>query len=243
MIKSIPRIALAAMLMVVYCAKPSAPEDPAYFVSTPMPDELAELSALYLSGEIQAPQELYDRVHRDLEIIRNQYGSEYAVVQDNDFDDLFIPSCFSATVDSTIVNALFDDYHDPIDSLHAVHECSSFDVVFDHGTAYLHCEFAGRRHPKRVLEDYLQLPGFLDGSICFYVWNGFDTPKVYAPRMWADTISYLFSLHADYYVYITSTESGVSAADVWHPAVEPDPPTWWPEARKNRESLFAWLNE
>lgn len=41
---------------------------------TPLPDEEAEVMALWMSGEIEAPMDLYTRIHNDLQSIRRDFG-------------------------------------------------------------------------------------------------------------------------------------------------------------------------
>lgn len=202
-------IITAALLTLIHCAKPNQPEEPSYFVKTPMPDELAELSALYLSGEILAPQELYDRVHRDLEVIRAEYGNGYIVIQENDFCDQISASCFTAYLDSLHFNSIEVGEYTAWDSLNMLYQ-------FDDGSFYayppgksVYMEFQGRKNPKVLIASYLQLPGFLNAHLCFPVYNGFGVRRMYAPRISSDTISYWFDDGEGGNLYFVSTPPNV----------------------------------
>ena len=237
------------LALVPGCSKPNRHIEPPYYVSTPMPDEAAELVTLYLSGEILAPAQLYERVHKELEQLRNEYPAEQAKTQMEQFNRAFAASAMSCQVDSQTFAAITQGTYTAWDSLNAVHQFKSFMPYHHPGMPYyFFFQFEGRRHPKRLAEAYRILPGFLQtwmesGGI------GFGCIPSFFPRMSGNTITYLATNYpwggdCGYYQfwYYASSGGGVGFFGYWERRDREEPPHWWLEAEKNIDEWSQWLH-
>lgn len=236
------------LVLVMACGKPTRHTEPPHYVATPMPDEAAELVALYLSGEVLAPLQLYERVHKELEQLRDEYPQEEAAKQISYFDEAIGASVIDCQVDSQTFTAITQGEFTAWDSLNALYHLQSFTPYHHPGMSYyLFLQFEGRRHPKRLAEAYRLLPGFLGtwmagGAI------GFGCIPSFFPRMSGNTITYLATNYpwggdCGYYQfwYYASSGGGVGFFGFWERNDHGEPPHWWSEAEKNMDEMFEWM--
>lgn len=154
---------------------------------TPLPDAEAELAALWLSGEIEAPEDLYQRIHNDLAAIRSAAGH----------DPVLDSISFSMPWEIGIL--LFDlglfgadelrNHQSPIwDSLNALYK-----PVLD--SNYQRALFPGRLHPERLAESYARVSQISDGGVGIYAhatFGGWWLSQIIPGYLGGDTLVYLF---------------------------------------------------
>lgn len=224
---------------------------------TPKPDAEAELAALWLTGDLIAPQSTYDVLTKDLATIRARYDDAIDAVSIS-FHPPWAPSQvivgFTADAVRRIREETFFEFYALGDSFELAEiDTSRFSRP---SPPWAVLSFAGRRHPERMSEAYAALEGIMWAEPNHYVG---DWPNVY-PWKLGDTRTYLFRKAAGdcpagciqsefFYFRVTdgalapraarprSTEGEWQASSPlvefvgsfrWH--VDPEP-TWWKEAR------------
>jgi len=231
-----------AMWTLLSCTKPCGPARETQYVKTPMPNEEAELMALYLSDEILAPSALYERIERELRTIREDTVAEYAGKLNMEYYPRFGQASYLYfTVDDTTYRQIISGNYHAWDSLHNVHHMIDFIAYKSRYESHYCTEiyFEGRRHPEVLAKAYSRLPGFLEHrETYFYV--GFS--NIY-PRLSMDTLSYLFhgcttyfpfGCDIDEFWYFVCTPDGTAYVGHWLSEFgNLDYPEWWVEAGKN----------
>jgi hypothetical protein len=245
MTNSVIRCVLAAALLVMcFCAKPNQPEEPPYFVKTPMPDEKAEIIALYLSGELLAPLVLYERIHAELEYIWGEYTPTYPVLSQINYRAAFgQASAIGFFIDEATYNQLADSVYHAWDALNEMHEFETYRLHDTYYSGYIiDMYFRGRRHPCVLTEIYDSLPGFTAPEWCGVAGSLGDYPNIY-PRMAEDTISYLFRnawgdcpagcIYSEFW-YFVSVDDSMNLVGYWLPEYgDTVAPFWWEDAKHN----------
>ena len=234
-------LAIAGLLLVIQCAKPNRPQAPSYYVKTPMPHEEAELVALYLSGEILAPLQLYEQVYGELQSIRECYSNEYPVLN----EITYLPPFFAASyvnfhIDQLAYTQLLHANYHSWDTLNAYYQLTEYHVreIGSYHYYVLEMRFQGRRHPDVLAQAYQSLPGFLE----YLEANMMDMSNIY-PRMVQDTISYLFregsgdcpsGCGISEFWYFASGGDSVAFIGHWLPDRDDlQVPDWWADAGQN----------
>ncbi len=237
---------LVACLFLLSCAKPTEPDDPAYFVDTPMPNAEAEVMAFKLANTILAPQHLYDRIDFNLTTIRNEYGGEYPVLNRIHYRVAMSEwaSRLTCGVDSMTYIAMKDGSYVAWNYLNSHHQLLDIELSESHYPElnrhkyYARLKFAGRRNMNLLAPQYSALPGI---RYCEPLGFIGDASTIY-PRLSGEELSYLFRLgwgdcpsgciHSKFW-YFTSDDKEVTFAGYWYPDSIPTPPDWWNEACKN----------
>ncbi len=154
---------------------------------TPLADAEAELMALWLSAEIEAPLDLYERVRADLAALRSNFGSTPpldSISFTSPYEPGFLLFDFGPFGREELLN-----HASPVwDSLNALYK-----PVFD--TTYQRAAFPGRLNSMRLAEAYARVSQISDGGVGLYVnmtfggwWPSQITPGV----LGGDTMVYLF---------------------------------------------------
>ncbi len=242
------RITLPAILLLVLvfsCSKSTKNEngggdtEDSLIDFTPKENEEAELIALCLSGELVAPDSLYEQIVSDLAAIRTTFGDTFEMVNQITF--------FPPWMASYLVMAFYDSAAQLIEAgeYEAWNELNQKYHVTEIKTHYIKygcvsLVFEGRLNPFRLEEYYVVLPGVWYAEPNF--WNG-DWPNVYS-RQTDLGFSYLFRYasgdctvgctHNEYWYFVCEDGDPVFIG-YWAPKEEPDEPDWWEEARLNRE--------
>ncbi len=210
-------------------------------------NEEAELIALCLSGDIVAPDTLYDRVLSDLAVIRSDFGDEFEIVNNIEFLPPWAPGSLiigfeyegNATTAQMVANGTYEAW----DELNEIYEVTEIDTgLMRTGGVLLH--FKCRLHPRRLEELYEALPGVRYAEPNSYLG---DYSNIY-PRQIGDKITYLFrNAWGDCMV-------GCTGREYWYFSVEDGKPTfighydpqrytepdWYDEADKNEEQYHGW---
>ena len=127
---------------------------------TPKENEEAELIALCLSGELIAPDSLYNQILSDLAAIRAAFGDTFETIDQIRFLPPWVAGCVMIGFDDSTVQQIRNGQYHAWDSLNQQYEVTEIDtsVAFDWiGLVVL--SFKGRLHPYRLAEFYSALPG------------------------------------------------------------------------------------
>lgn len=241
------RIALVAILVfsfIIGCSKSTKTETgnegterpPLDF--TPKENQEAELIALCLSGELIAPDSLYEDVLDDLTAIRAEFGDTLQAVNAIEFrPPWWRVSYLSMAFNESAAQLIADGEYHAWDELNEYYHVTDIKIG-GHGLVSL--TFDGRLHPGRLTEEYEVLPGVLYAEPNF---RDGDGPNVYA-REAMDGLTYLFrnawgdcpsgcTFNAYWYFIFEANEPVL--VGYW-PKYQGDPqPEWWNEAELNLE--------
>ena len=207
---------------------------------TPKDNEEAELVALCLSGEIVAPDNLYEQVLHDLAAIRAAFGDSIEAVKGIRFRQPWQPGQLMVGVDDTTAQQILDGEYDAWDDLNEQYELTGMDTRHLAGIGAVLLYFRGRLHVWRLAELYGALPGVETTSPNYIIGDG---SNVYA-RQTSDGITYLFRhgwgdcpsgcIYSEYWYFVFEGDQPVFIGH-WAPHEDSDEPDWWEEARLNRE--------
>jgi len=229
-------VLVLALVLVAGCGEEKVTQPkPAGLRLSPLPDEEAECMALWLSGEIEAPMDLYERIRSDLKKIRES-SFNVAHFESLTFIAPWVPSMIAMSVDS-VSRARLDNHESPVwDSLNALYHPEIAESEDGH-TYWPH--FPGRLNPERLAEAYAQVPGVRwaepnhVGS--FSGWRRY----VYPGSLGGDTLTYSFQRGGGFPDEMTvtntfwcfySTRQAISYAGVYQQADDgscKDAPAWW----------------
>ncbi len=133
--------------------------EPAVAEFTPKENEEAELAALCLSGEIVAPDSLYEQVLSDLAAIRATFGDTLEVVIRVKFRPPWIAGCLIIGFDDTTAQKVASGEYHGWDELNDKYQVTEIRTSLTHafGAAVLY--FRGRLHAYRLAGMYRGLPG------------------------------------------------------------------------------------
>ncbi len=121
---------------------------------TPRENREAEMAAAVLSGEVMAPQYLYERVLCDLQKIREEFGDSLPV-RNIGFWPHWIASAISARIDSVTLADSTTGAQLILDSLNSVYRCISMVKYY----SWWELKFQGVLNPFALTEIYSGVPG------------------------------------------------------------------------------------
>jgi hypothetical protein len=221
---------------------------------TPRPDYEAEVVALALSGELVAPQALYEEVRDGLERLRSLYFDQIPELQVIPFRHCWMPGEVSGMLTEAATAEIRAGIYTEMDSLNAALRLASIDTTsfsFRPNQLYFQLFFEGRLHPQRLSEMYGALPSVeyaSPGYVCF------DRSGFYAHFL-DGAIAYLFRrgwgdcpagcIFSEFWYFRIRGGSDVEYVGYWDPQSDP-PPEWWPEARVSwcvERSGFGWCSD
>jgi hypothetical protein len=210
---------------------------------TPKENEEAELMAICLSGELIAPDSLYEQIVTDLEAIRSQFGDSIEMVNKIKFmPTWWMPNCLLINFDDTTGEKILLGEYDAWDELNLMYKVTQIKTrpVIPGFGCLVSLSFEGRFHPCHLAEQYRVLPG-----VMFAEPNGIegDGSNVYARQIGND-ITYLFRLaYGDCPAGCISSEFWYFVFNQGEPEylgyfkLRRDPePEWWEEAEQNWEN-------
>lgn len=199
-------------------------------------NEEAELMAMFLSGKIIAPDDLYSLVEHDLKLIRSTYAMDYDFLDIIHFRLPWAPGCILIKVDnSTAQDIMNDEYHE-WDCLNESFGIRSIEKILEYAKlVVLTSQY--RINPIYLKEAYQNLPGVEYVSL-----NGIigDGSKIY-PRMVNDKMTYLFyrgngdcpaGCTEKFYIYFEVKDDNVCLIGEYDSS-NPERPEWWDEAYEN----------
>lgn len=195
-------------------------------------DKNAELMALYLSGNLTAPDELYEQILSDLTAISSKYFNNHSV---GEFTPPWIPSCiymsFQEECRSQVINGTYDAWND-LNEEYGVKKITAHDY-----SSIVTINFYCRLNSERLAELYEDLPGIK------YIQPNApvgDRSNIF-PRQTEEGITYLLywgygdcpagctEKYYSYYVFENEQPMHIGYYDR-----QQDPePDWWSEAEQN----------
>lgn len=205
-------------------------------IDYPRPDKEAEEAALWLSGELEAPEELYVRIRNELIKIRSQYLLVIPEVGIT-FQPPWIPGVLLAKVtDEAKQQIRLGEYHD-LDSLNAYYHLAKLDtnILFTNLNMVI-LKFKGRLHPEVLSVPYGSVSSVIRASP-----NGRigDFSNFY-PWTYENGMTYLFrkgegdcpaGCIESYFWYFKVSDLGiVNYFGTWKGGDLPVP-AWWAEAK------------
>jgi hypothetical protein len=206
---------------------------------TPKENEEAELMALCLSGELVAPDSLYNQLLNDLIAIRNTFGDTIEIVNQLKFQPPWEAGCFMIGFDDTTFQQIRNGQYHAWDSLNQQYHLADIDTISLQFGGIVLLTFKGRLNPWRLCELYGTLPGAWAPSPNYI--RG-DRANIYA-RETESGITYLFRdawddcpsgcLHSEYWYFVFIGYLPLLIGH-WAPDQTPQPPAWWEEAKLNK---------
>ncbi|MCK5613660.1 hypothetical protein KAR91_67970 [Candidatus Pacearchaeota archaeon] len=202
-------------------------------IDYPRPDREAEEAALWLSGELEAPEELYISIRSDLALIRGNYLPIIPEVGITFFPPWVPGMLLLGVTDEAKQQIRLGVYHD-LDSLNTYYHLAAMDT--SRNINYVKLTFKGRLHPKILSIPYGAVP-----SVIYAEPNGFggDWSNVY-PWTYDGGITYLFRkgegdcpagcIDSYFWYFRVSDASIVEYVGTWKLRDQPEP-HWWAEAR------------
>ena len=197
--------------------------------------------AIWLSGELEAPDSLVTELLYNLNYLRYKFGSAFPIVNDA---GRFLPpwklSQVSCKVDSTTARLINDDVYMGWDILPLSLHPDNI-IQYPDNLGWCLIGFNEIYHPNRLSESYSTLLGFIicePNRMDFAGLSGYP----FFPAINNGTISYLYPYPAgmtQYYYYFESEGEEPRFIGMWDRINEAEP-DWWPEARKNIEKFEEW---
>ena len=207
---------------------------------TPKENEEAELAALCLSGELVAPDSLYNQILNDLAAIRATFGESLEVVIRVKFKPPWIAGCLIVGFDSITAQQIANGEYHAWDELNQQYQVTKIDTHLIDFIKVVILHFKGRLHPLRLAEIYRGLPG-----VMYTEPNGLigDGPNIHLNQT-GNGITYLFRdawgdcpsgcIYSEYWYFIFEGGQPVFVGH-WAPRNDPNKPEWREEARLNKE--------
>jgi hypothetical protein len=210
---------------------------------TPRENREAEEAALWLSGDLMAPQDLYETIRDDLAAIRNAYLDS---IPDTDIH-FFAPWAVTELIvlpDDATWDKIRNGEPNAIDSLNAVFRATDLDSMRI-GRLWGLITFEGRLHPQRLAEIYAGQPGVILAEA-----NGYccDWDNVY-PWKQGNTMTYLFrSGYGDCpsgcifsnFWYFRRVNGHTEYMGTYSTENDHEAPDWWAEAKVAYHMFRGW---
>ncbi len=207
------------------------------FDLTPRDNPEAEAAALWLSGDLVAPTDLYEELFSGYSRIRGAYADSIPELNQVTFVSPWMPGeLLLKLTDDAIAELRRGEYHD-LDSLNTYYRVAEIDTHLIDFIGWMHLIFEGRLHPERLAEEYGQVPSLLmaepngtwsnqadnypwliDGGISYlfrYGWGDCPAGCIYN-QFWYFKVREI----SGYVEYLGTFVSG-----------EGPEPDWWAEAR------------
>jgi hypothetical protein len=208
------------------------------FDLTPRENSEAEAAALWLSGDLVAPTDLYEDLLDGYSRIRSAIGDSINELDHVVFVSPWMPGeLLVKLTEDAIVELRRGEYHD-LDSLNAYYRVAKIDTHMIDFIGWMHLFFEGRLHPERLAEAYSPVPSLLyaepngmwnnqadnypwliDGGISYLFRNG-----------WGDCPSGCI-YNQFWYFKVFEGVDDVEYLGTFVLREDPEP-DWWPEARR-----------
>ncbi len=247
---NVGRITLVLILSfysVITCSRPInntyiEPPPPEH---TPKENEEAELITLCLSGNLVAPDDLYNQALEDLVAIRSTFGAEFESIKHITFRTPWIVGSLIVGFNDATAQKVANGEYYAWDEPNKKYQVTKIDkgLVGSIGSVVLH--FKGRLHPRRLAKLYAVLPGVRYAQPNVRIG---DSPTIY-PRKIESGITYLFRaawgdcpsgcINSVYWYFVVEGDQPVFIGH-WTPNEESQKPDWWDEANQNIEQYREW---
>lgn len=227
------------LLFALCCEDSEGPHggDPRFYTIIDSLEEAneSEAAALWLSGELTAPDTLRENLLSGYRSIRNKYREKIPQLDEVIFVPPWVPGELLIELSESAVRALrLGEYHD-LDSLNTLYGVVEIDTNLLDFIGWVYLKFEDSLHPKRLAEYYGEIESVEDTSPNSYVGGGNDNYpwlihngiSCLFKKGWGDCPAgcinnrfWYFKVYEDHVDYIGTF---VKPADPY--------PSWWNEAR------------
>jgi hypothetical protein len=153
-----------------FTRKECHPYDASYsedLTSTPRENREAEEAALWLSGSLVAPDDIYTMLIDQFQNIRDEFGDQVPKLRDTPFRSHWDSQALILSVTEEAMQRYeLGEFHD-LDSLNALYSVTRIQAL--PGGQELLLRFAGRYSPYRLAHIYESVPCVEDGKPLFFV--------------------------------------------------------------------------
>lgn len=204
---------------------------------TPKDNAEAELAALWLSGELIAPENLYETIMDDLDTIRTEYADSTTLAS-IEFTPPWVPSELLLGLTAEGKRKVQAGDYPELEALNRRYRATEVDTSSslwrNYGAARI--EFSGRKHPGVLAGGYGALddvmwvePNWLVGDwSCVYPWQ-IDGGMSYLFRYaWGDCPA--GCIHSIFW-YFRVIDGNIEYVGRWLESWVDPQPEWWAEAR------------
>ena len=213
---------------------------------TPRANYEAEVAALWLSGELYAPQQLYDDLDFGFTAVRNEFGDSIPELNQIWYWEHWYPwEILVQLTDSATAQFRAGEYTD-LDSLNTEFALTAIDThLFFHRFYVARYIFEGNLHPERLSEIYEQVESVEWASANsrgefnhnFYPWIIGGGTSYLLRYGWGDCPS---GCAWDKYWYFKVIGSTVEYIGTYDTSVDPAPPEWWSYAKWAMYHYRVW---
>lgn len=204
----------------------------------------AELMALCLSGDLTAPDDLYNQVLSDLAAIRSLFGDDIEPLKHITFTPPWRPGCLIIGFDYARAQEVADGNYHAWDDLNKEYQVIEIDTNSTDSIGFAILNFKHRLHPRPLGQLYDGLPGVEYTEPNYLVG---DFSNIY-PRKQGDGITYLFreawgdcpsGCNSQYWYFTFEGNQPVFIGE-WAPNDVSQEPDWWDKAEQNIEQFHEW---
>ncbi|MGB5106880.1 MAG: hypothetical protein WBP29_12375 [Candidatus Zixiibacteriota bacterium] len=232
---------------------PTKPTDPTdelreLIAQTPRADEEAEMAALWMCGELVAPESTYVQVREGLKIVRRQYGQAIPKLREIKFTHPWSMRYFLPILTTDGAANYRAGRHFEIDSLTELLNGEIIDTIaqsFDN-SFQVNIQFAGRLYLDSVDVMYSRDPNV---DWINHYWIGYDTPNVYPWRLEDGRLTLLFReawgdcavgcIYSRFWYFRVDGDSIEYVGEFYLDGINPWP-DWWDEAKAGYEEYRGW---
>jgi hypothetical protein len=210
---------------------------------TPRENAEAENAALWLSGELVAPTDLYEELFAGYSRIRAAYSDSIPELDQVMFVPPWMPGeLLIKPTEDAIAELRRGEYHD-LDSLNAFYGIAEVDTHLVR-IGWIQLIFEGRLHPERLADEYEQVPSLLSAVPNGIIANQADN----YPWEIDGGVSYLFRygwgdcpagcIYNQWWYF--KVREGEDEIEYLGTFVSPDDPKpdWWTEARRAYDAKY-----
>jgi len=133
---------------------------------TPREDEEAEEAAIWVSGSLVAPQDLYELLVHDLSLIRTEWGDSIPVLDEITFQPYTVSNDLALWLTRSAYEQFARGEYTDLDSLNALYGATTVRPWLDE---YLRITFSGRYNTWRLGEVYEEVPSVISAHPDGYI--------------------------------------------------------------------------
>lgn len=218
---------------------------------TPRENAEAEEAALFISGELVAPQDLYEKLLSGFSLLREKYSDSIPEVN-IPFELSYAAEAILIGLSDSAITALRAGNYHAWDSLNTHYNYYLIDTSAHSRTFYTFIFFNGRYNMFNLGELYKELPGisYAHGGMYWnygsrtYPWiDNTGNLTFLVDSAWGDCPSGCMNSH---YYYFKMLSGDLEYIGDWEPDYHQSqviPPDWWDEAKVAYETYWDYPND
>lgn len=211
-------------------------------VPTPETREDARLISLILDQSMRPNEALADQIAGELTVLRNDYGDQYPELYRLHPQPTWELRVLQLSMTQSAADSVRQGLYTAWDHLNQEQGATVKRVWTSSPT--VHLRFDDLIHPRYMGELYTNLPGVISAGgnrLCC------DWPNLY-PLQRGFGRTYLFrdasgdclaGCITNRYWYFRFNAGKTEFVGFWDPSLDPEP-SWWPEAKENKDDLLHW---